>query len=162
MPAGVRNALLLALACATQPSSQRGADRSSPSDAGPAVSLEGSGLTGPQVRVEGCAAHPELADQPPTRALPPPAHLEVQPTAGGVRVVHQVPHACCLRASVTSEVTGTIASVRENLSGTPCRCMCASTLTTVLSLPPGTYQVDVELTVSGRTEAEPPQTVTVR
>lgn len=119
-------------------------------------------MTGALVRVEGCAAHPELADQPPTRVLPPPAHLEIQPAAGGVRVIHQVPHACCLRASLTSEVVGATAFVRESLSGTPCRCMCASTLTTVVPLAPGTYQVEVELTVSGRKDVAPRQTVTVQ
>ena len=86
----------------------------------------------------------------------------MQGSRDGVRVVHQVPHACCLRAAVVTEVTGTAVFVRERLSGSPCRCMCASTLTTTLPLSPGTYEIAVELDVNGRKQAAPRHQITIQ
>src|ERR1700682_4511381 len=110
MPRGFVPALL-ALACATGAAPP--APRAPPqTDGGALVDLSGSGLTGARTKVEGCAAHPELADRPPTRTALPPAQVEVQPSPEGVRVVHRLPPACCLRAAITTEVAPPAAFVR--------------------------------------------------
>jgi len=166
----MRNALLALLAIAfasppetrstpAPPSKAKPADGASASADGGTASFAGSGLiaksrlTPPskpgtsRFEVEGCAAHPERAmDQPPARALPPTGTaVEVQPLRRGAMVVHELTHACCLKANVTTQLEKKVATVHETLSGNPCRCMCSSTLRTALALPPGTYQLVVEL-----------------
>ncbi|MHB8879865.1 MAG: hypothetical protein ACYC8T_39755, partial [Myxococcaceae bacterium] len=58
---------------------------------------------------------------------------------GGVILSHELSHACCLKASVTSTLEGAKLTVRETLSGSPCRCMCQSTVKTAVGLSPGHY-----------------------
>jgi len=111
--------------------------------------------------VKGCAAHPEAADQPPTRAVLPPARLVVQPVRGGVLVTHDLPHACCLKGVIGTRVEGNVATVHEALTGTPCRCMCESTLRTGAALAPGRYRVVVELERGDRTDVVGEETVSV-
>jgi hypothetical protein len=121
--------------------------------------IDGKPLTPPkkpgttQFEVEGCAAHPERGTkQAPPGAMYSQTRLEVQPTDGGVIVVHELAHACCLKAKVTSQVQGQTATLREILSGRPCGCICSSTLRSALALEPGTYQVVVELERSKKVE----------
>ena len=112
--------------------------------------------------VEGCAAHPERGTkQAPPRAMYSQTRLEVQPTGGGLIVVHELAHACCLKAKVTSQVKGQTATLRETLSGRPCACICSSTLRSALALEPGTYQVVIELERSKKVEKLRQQEISV-
>jgi hypothetical protein len=94
----------------------------------------------------------------PGRALPEPPSVQAAP--GGARVRHALTHACCLSGAVQAvRVRGTW-EVRETLSGTPCRCVCSSTLETFVSLPRGKQRVRVvvlrgeERTVAGEFTVE--------
>ncbi len=112
--------------------------------------------------VEGCAAHPERGTrQAPPGAMYSQTRLEVQPTPGGVIVVHELAHACCLKAKVTSHLKARTATLRETLSGTPCQCTCSSTLRSALALEPGTYQIVVELERSKKIQKLHQQEVSV-
>jgi len=99
--------------------------------------------------VEGCLAAGSEAEaarfpaRPATRTLAPT--VTVAAVAGGAVVTHQVSHACCLRAEVTTRSEERTVTVLETLSGKACRCMCASTLRTRLGLAPGAWTVAVEL-----------------
>jgi hypothetical protein len=112
--------------------------------------------------VEGCAAHPETADLPATRTMPSPARVAVRSVVGGIIVTHSLPHACCLKGSVEARLDRNVATVREVLSGTPCRCMCESTLRTGMALDPGDYRLVLEMERAGRVETVDEETVTVR
>jgi hypothetical protein len=91
--------------------------------------------------------------EPGRRALPEPPSVDAAP--GGARVRHQLTHACCLAGAVRAVRARGVWEVRETLSGTPCRCLCASTLETFVSLPRGRQRVRVvvlrgeERTVAG-------------
>ena len=71
----------------------------------------------------------------------PQAGADVVPIAGGVVVTHNLIHACCLRAQVSSSIDGDFVTVREHLTGEPCKCDCTSTLRTAVGLRPGTWVV---------------------
>lgn len=99
--------------------------------------------------VLGClAAHGEsdaarFPVRPPTRSTAPP--VAISGIAGGILVTHELAHACCLKSEVTTHIEGTSVVVSERLYGTPCRCMCSSTIRTSVGLAPGTWDVAVEL-----------------
>jgi hypothetical protein len=86
---------------------------------------------------------------PPVSRNPAPP-VTVTAVPGGALVVHELTHACCLRAQVTTSIAGSRAVVRETLTGNPCRCMCGSTLRTAVGLPPGAWTVVVELEIGGQ------------
>lgn len=92
--------------------------------------------------VAGCAAHPR-ADQPATRAPPAPEKVEASALPTGLVLTHELPHACCLAAATAVAVEGRQVTVTETLSGTPCRCLCSSTLRTAVGLGQGTWAVEV-------------------
>jgi len=71
---------------------------------------------------------------------------------GGLLVSHELTHGCCLKAEVTTEIVGASVVVKETLSGTPCRCMCRSTLKTAVGLAAGEYDVAVHLDGRARPE----------
>jgi hypothetical protein len=77
----------------------------------------------------------------------PAVSLEARP--GGVVVVHRLAHACCLAAQVTARVEGGRYFVTERLTGKACRCVCESTIRTVLATPPGTHPLALDLYTSG-------------
>jgi hypothetical protein len=116
--------------------------------------------------VSGCLTAATEADAgrfpapPVTRDAAPAVTVTAVP--GGALVVHELTHACCLRSQVTSSIAGARAVVRETLSGTPCRCMCGSTLRTAVALPPGTWTVAVELETGGEVRLVSERPVTVR
>jgi hypothetical protein len=80
-----------------------------------------------------------------TRGGPAQPAPRITPIAGGVIVAHDLSHACCLKATVTSKLEGRELTVRETLSGTPCRCMCASTIKSAVGLSDGSYHVKLLL-----------------
>ena len=100
------------------------------------------------------AAHDESAG----RRFPAPAPTRGQadsrpsitPMGNGIVIVHELGHACCLRSRVEGQVEGQSVRVVETLEGKPCRCMCQSTLRTVVGLAPGQYQVVVTVVEPGR------------
>lgn len=78
--------------------------------------------------------------------------VDVKAVAGGIRVSHNLTHACCLKGKVKTTVRARTVTIRETLSGTPCRCMCASTILTRVGLKPGDWTVNVLLARGGRVE----------
>jgi hypothetical protein len=56
-------------------------------------------------------------------------------------VTHNLIHACCLAAQVTSSIERDLVTVREHLTGEPCKCDCTSMLETVVGLSPGAWIV---------------------
>lgn len=82
-------------------------------------------------------------------AVTPEAGLEVKGHSWGLLVSHSIHHACCLKGDVETSVEGNRVTVRELLSGKPCRCICSSTLTTRIPLLPGEYSVDVVVETNG-------------
>jgi hypothetical protein len=103
--------------------------------------------------VTGCLATANEADAArfpapaPTRDVAPP--VTVTASAGGVVVTHELTHACCLKSEVTTRLSERQVVVREKLLGSPCRCMCASSLRTTVGLLPGSWTVSVELENAG-------------
>jgi hypothetical protein len=80
--------------------------------------------------------------RPKTRSMAPPP-VTVSASGLGVTVAHELEHACCLKAEVSSAVEGGAVTVTERLLGTPCRCMCSSTIRTAVGLAPGSYELVV-------------------
>ena len=68
-------------------------------------------------------------------ALPRRATVSVRAAPGGAVVVHELAHACCLRAKVSARLDGDLVVVTERLVGTPCRCECGSVIRTGVGLP---------------------------
>ena len=105
--------------------------------------------------VAGCLASPgRMAQGERSRAAMDPAEakpeLTVTPAAGGVRVTHEVAHACCLESKIETKVSGGVITVTESLFGTPCRCMCTSTISTSVRLAPGDYTLRVVFDHAGQ------------
>jgi hypothetical protein len=94
-----------------------------------------------QTEISGCLAKPSMrAAAPRKRSAPLPREAVT-----GIVVRHNFSHACCLKGAVTTTVSGGNVEVVESLTGTPCRCLCASTLRTTIPLRPGTYNLVVWL-----------------
>jgi hypothetical protein len=87
----------------------------------------------------GGARHPVAV----TRSAPATPEVTVSALGNGLIVAHDLAHACCLKGEVEARVEGTTVRVIETLSGSPCRCMCHSTLKTAVALVPGDYTVEV-------------------
>lgn len=68
---------------------------------------------------------------------------------GGATVKHEVTHACCLKASVVSRIEERVAVITEKLTGVPCRCICGSTLTSLVALSPGAWKIAVDVDTNG-------------
>lgn len=105
--------------------------------------------------VSGCLAAakglPERSASP-TRALPAAPAVEIVRGAKP-RVVHRLQHACCLSGKTRVELRASVVTLVEELSGSPCRCQCESTLDTELALSPGRYELRV-LTIRGNEQSE--------
>lgn len=126
-----------------------------PDGAAPAPGAPAGALVPPptpgalSVRLAGCVTAVDEAAA--RRFTPPPARPEAPPgvtvegVQGGVHVVHELTHACCLRAEISSRLEGERLVVIERLAGEPCRCQCASTLETAVGAPPGRHEVVVIL-----------------
>ena len=105
--------------------------------------------------IEGCLASAgteeegaKFPQRPATRsAAPPPVTVGI--SGLGVVVTHALSHACCLKAEVTHAIENGAVTVMEKLSGTPCRCMCSSTIRTAVGLAPGSYELAVQLQIGG-------------
>lgn len=119
---------------ATAPSSAE------PSPAAPAPASEASVSS----RFEGCLteADPEATA---TRSIPKPDRVEVETESGAIHVAHHLNHACCLQAQTRVEQAGQIITLVEKLSGTPCRCRCASVIRSVIAAPSGGYELRLRL-----------------
>lgn len=107
--------------------------------------------------VEGCLAvqgeseATRFPSPPVTRSGPPPP-VTVAAVPGGLLITHQLAHACCLQSKVSTRIEQRNVVVLETLSGTPCRCMCSSTLRTSAGLAPGRWNVAVDLDTGRRVE----------
>jgi hypothetical protein len=115
----------------------------------------------------GCLASPGGTEQASrSRALPDPAQakpeLGVSAISGGVRVAHEISHACCLKSKIDTQVSGSNVTITETLTGTPCRCMCSSTVTTSVRLAPGDYALEVVLDVNGQKKTSGEQKITAK
>jgi hypothetical protein len=187
--------LLAATACCHEPAQRRPADAAPAAAAPPAVatatpppaaSPELAGKLGAKLHpgsqlpaqsgasaatIEGCltSASEEAGQRYPAPATTRSAsdQIELQPVPGGLVIVHQLAHACCLRGAVTSKIDGDAVIVTETLSGNPCRCMCGSTLRTAVRLAPGSYRLAVvvaheETPYQGKTERVLERVVEVR
>lgn len=98
----------------------------------------------------GCVAAPSRGTAPATRSSGAPSPevtpgVSVQMLGSGIFVTHQLRHACCLNATITTKVEGDKIHIQEALAGKMCRCMCASTLKTAVGLKPGDYSLVVRL-----------------
>jgi hypothetical protein len=115
--------------------------------------------------VTGCLAAATQAEA--EQHLPPPVTRSTAPAVtmtpfrGGVSVAHQLTHACCLKAQITTRIEGSSAVVLEKLTGSPCRCMCGSMLRTAIGLAPGHWTIAVDLEQDGRVEGVIVQAVDV-
>jgi hypothetical protein len=109
------------------------------------------------VALDGCLAQAERTEQAGSRFPEPPATrgpvkstVEVSPLGGGALVVHELSHACCLKAEVSSALEGRTVTVTEVLSGQPCRCRCRSTVRAAVGLPPGEYTLKIVTDENGK------------
>jgi hypothetical protein len=104
-----------------------------------------------RTQFEGCLAQAEATEaagsrfpsRAQSRGAPAGPAVQVSTVSGGVLITHELSHACCLTAAVTSKVEGTKVLVRETLSGSPCRCLCQSTVRTAVGLSKGHYQLSL-------------------
>jgi hypothetical protein len=105
--------------------------------------------------ITGCLASESGQGEAPTRAGASRPSVEIIPGADPTKpkIVHHLAHACCLRARTRIAQTANTVTLIEELYGTPCRCQCASTLSTELVLKPGEYELRVK-TVQRENESE--------
>ena len=108
-------------------------------------------------RVEGCLSDHAAGDKagsryPVTvmRGHDSPAPVRVVALGTGLVVHYELHHACCLSGEIETRVDGLELRVRVILTGTPCRCMCRSSLATAVGLAAGTYYVLVEVEQDGQ------------
>ncbi len=114
--------------------------------------------------VSGCLAKNGGTEQAPrhaTRAAPNPEPVTVTAVSGGVHVVQELAHACCLKSKTRTKIQGKIVTVKVALSGTPCRCMCSSSVATNVRLSPGEYTIRVLVDDRGQKKQEPDQKIVV-
>ncbi len=102
--------------------------------------------------VSGCAAETQK-DTEPTRGLPPEEKVVATAVPTGLVLTHEVPHACCLSEKTEVKVEGQAVTITEHLEGTPCRCLCGSTVRTAVALEKGTWQVEVITQTPGATRS---------
>jgi hypothetical protein len=114
-------------------------------------------LLGPgqsQARVSGCSESPQpseadAATYPPmvlgSRA-PSATEVQLGPQAAGVWVAHNLTHGCCQKARVyVQQLPGQVNFI-EAMEGTACgSCMCTSTVRAAVGVPPGRYNVALQL-----------------
>jgi hypothetical protein len=100
---------------------------------------------------QGCLSKPAQAQNNPTRSsrAATPETFTVTPLGNGALVTHRFPHACCLSATTETTVAANTINVQERLTGTPCRCVCDSTIQTRVNVPPGDYDVRLTLNTNG-------------
>ncbi len=106
------------------------------------VSIRPPAQTSPSYTIQGCASATRSAGAPNDGDDMTEA-VHVGATTAGVVVSHKVRHACCLKGAVETSVEGTTVTIREQLTGSPCRCLCGSGIETHVPLAPGTYDVKV-------------------
>ncbi len=111
--------------------------------------------------VAGCAATPDK-EPAETRALLPEEKVEASGIATGLVVTHEVPHACCLKATTTVDVAAQEVTITDSFDGTQCRCRCSSSLRTAVGLKPGSYAVEVKTVEPGKTHSAWSGTVVVQ
>lgn len=123
---------------------------------GPATGELPAELNASTSSVAGCLASPGRTEQATrARAMAARPELSVTPVSGGVRVAHELSHACCLESKIATSVSGSTVTITESLFGTPCRCMCSSTISTSVRLSPGDYTLRVVVDHDGqKTERE--------
>ncbi len=102
--------------------------------------------------VAGCLASADGTEQGSrSRSMGPDGpEVQISAVSGGIEVRHDLSHACCLRSKISTEVKAGNVIITESLSGTPCRCMCSSTVTTKVRLGPGAYSLKVVLDDRGQ------------
>lgn len=125
---------------------------SAPSAAGPQPMP--SELNTSSVSVAGCLASPGGTEQGSrSRAMdtaPKKPELAVTVVGDGIQVLHDLSHACCLTSKIDTQVSDGVVTVTETLSGTPCRCMCSSTISASVRLAPGAYTLKVIVDENGQ------------
>jgi hypothetical protein len=102
--------------------------------------------------IRGCLSKPAALQNNPSRSTARPSDTQgfkVTPLGNGALVTHDFTHACCLSATIDTVVDGNTITVREHLVGTPCRCVCESTIQTRLNVPPGDYDVRLVTDTNG-------------
>lgn len=121
-----------------------------PGSNAPAIPPSATALLGTST-VQGCLSKPLSAQNAPTRAPQKamPAAFRVTPLGNGALATHTFGHACCLSATTETQLEATTVTIRERLTGTPCRCVCDSTIKTRLNLKAGEYDVRLVLDTNG-------------
>ena len=107
-----------------------------------------------QARVTGCSESPQpsendAATYPPmvlgSRA-PSATEVKLGPQAAGVWVMHNLTHACCTKARIYSQQLPGQVNFIEAMEGTACgTCMCTSAVWAAVGVPPGRYNVALQL-----------------
>lgn len=90
-------------------------------------------------------------DLPQESGIPKKVDVRITPVFGGAIVLHELSHACCLRAGVESKLEGTTLTLTERLHGTACRCRCSSSIRTAVGVQPGKYTLVLNVDEAGQT-----------
>ena len=100
---------------------------------------------------QGCLSKPVAAQNNPTRTnrTAAPDSFRVTPLDNGAIISHAFAHACCLSATTETTVAASTITIEERLVGTPCRCVCDSTIQTRVNVPAGDYEVRLVVSTNG-------------
>ncbi len=89
----------------------------------------------------------------PSRAspalVPAPVGVSVFATPTGIEIRHALSHACCLKGAVAVARRSRAITMTERLTGTACRCLCQSEITSAVALAPGRYHLVVRTAQKG-------------
>lgn len=136
-----------------------------PGNAKPAHLSKGESGTS-RTSVTGCLASSgspgaQQAELPVTRGGAGGESVRVRVLGRSLIVTHDLTHACCLKADVSTKSGGGAVRIVEKLSGTACRCMCNSTIKTTVDSGPGAHLVTVIVEANGSSRTAHEESVTV-
>lgn len=111
--------------------------------------------------VEGCAAM-NLTSEAGAPPITRDRGVSIQAWKDSIEAVHIVNHACCLEVDVTSGQSGNELIVREKFYGSPCKCVCQSTITAAFrDLDSGEYTIRIFVEEAGIERPDHESTVKV-
>ena len=103
----------------------------------------------------GCLKNPDAANRSAKVASRGPNSEDRE----GVRVVyrkdnqmevrHNITHNCCHKATVKTKIIGSTINITETFKGESCRCNCSSSITTLVPLAKGEYNLIITVNTNG-------------